>query len=68
MIIISPAKNLNINVESFIYKDFTNPVFLKKTKKLLGLLKKLNQIEIKDLMNISDNLAELNYGFKSSFN
>ena len=32
MIIISPAKNLNINVESFIYKDFTNPVFLKKQK------------------------------------
>ena len=62
MIIISPAKNLNINVESFINKDFTNPVFLKKTKKLLGLLKNLNQIEIKDLMNISDNLAELNYG------
>ena len=61
MIIISPAKNLNINVESFIYSDFTNPVFL-KTKKLLGLLKNLNQIEIKDLMNISDNLAELNYG------
>ena len=62
MIIISPAKNLNTNVESFLNNDFTKPLFLKKTKQLLELLKNLNQTEIKNLMNVSDNLAELNYG------
>ena len=47
MIIISPAKNLNTNVESFLNNDFTKPLFLKKTKRLLELLKNLNQTEIK---------------------
>ena len=39
MIIISPAKNLNTNVESFINNDFTKPLFLKKTK-TFGTFKK----------------------------
>ena len=41
MILISPAKNLNLNVESYCFTDLTKPVFLKKTNKLLGFLKNL---------------------------
>ena len=29
MILISPAKNLNLDVESYCFTDLTKPVFLK---------------------------------------
>ena len=61
MILISPAKNLNLDVESYCFTDLTEPVFLKKTNKLLGFLKKLNLSEVKKLMNVSDSLAETNF-------
>ena len=61
MILISPAKNLNLDVESYCFTDLTEPVFLKKTNKLLGFLKKLNLSEVKKLMNVSDSLAEINF-------
>ncbi len=59
MIIISPSKNLNINKEEIRFK-FTKPQFQDKSKKLAKLLKSLSLKEIKDLMKISDNLANIN--------
>ena len=60
MILISPAKNLNIDEESY-RGEASHPFFVKKTNKLLGILKNLNLVEIKQMMNVSDSLAELNY-------
>lgn len=60
MIIISPAKNLNLKEETYITKE-TYPVFEKKTGKLLSILKELNLMEVKKLMNVSDSLAEINF-------
>ncbi len=60
MIIISPAKKLNISSENFNFK-ITKPLFFKKTTKLVKLLKKLKFDELKMLMNVSDSLAKLNF-------
>ena len=61
MIIISPAKNLNIDEESYIRSETTEPIFKARTNKLLNILKSLKLKEFKELMNVSDSLAELNF-------
>ena len=61
MIIISPAKNLNIDEESYIRSETTEPIFKARTNKLLNILKGLKLKEFKELMNVSDSLAELNF-------
>ena len=60
MIVISPAKNLNTNLESLDHKS-SSPKLNLKTKKLIKLLKELNLIEVKSLMKVSDSLANLNF-------
>ena len=60
MIIISPAKKLNLSSLRLSEKT-TQPVFLKKTNFLVNKLKQLKVGEIKSLMKISDDLAELNH-------
>ena len=58
-IIISPAKKLNTN--SITYDSNVSYKFLNESKSLMSDLKLLDKQYIKDLMNISDSLTELNY-------
>lgn len=59
-IVLSPAKSLDFESKLPISK-FTKPVFLNEAEKLIGVLEKKSKSQLKDLMGISDNLAELNY-------
>ena len=57
--IISPATTMsfdrNVDIKS------SKPFFDKDIKKLINLLKSLDPVEIGNLMNLSDDLANLNY-------
>ena len=66
MIIISPAKKLNLISENFKFK-VSEPIFFNNTLKLVEKLKKLSKKDIKHLMNISDDLSELNYNRFQNF-
>ena len=57
--IISPATTMNF--DRFVDIKSSKPFFNKDIKKLIDLLKSLNTIEIGNLMNLSDDLANLNY-------
>ncbi len=59
MIIISPAKNLNIIPEK-LSLQLSKPIFTKDINLLSNKLKKLKFDKLKNLMNISDSLTELN--------
>ena len=58
-IVISPAKSLDLKSE-IPTNDFTIPVFIDKTEILNAKIAIKSKKAIKELMNISDNLAELN--------
>ncbi len=60
MIIISPAKNLNLDEENKV-KFESLPVFLSDSKKIANKLKLLNVQSIQSLMNISSSLAKVNF-------
>lgn len=66
MILISPSKNLNIEMETVDFK-FSEPKFKKKTKLLSNSLKDLDTSEFKSLMQISDKLVELNINRYENF-
>ena len=66
MIIISPAKKLNLISENFKFQ-VSEPIFFNNTLKLVEKLKKLSKKDIKNLMNISVDLAELNYNRFQNF-
>ena len=66
MILISPAKNLNLEPYEFENHN-SSPAFEEKTKKLISVLDKLNVEDLKSLMNISDSLADLNSKRFSNF-
>jgi len=59
-ILLSPAKSLNLEDELPISKH-TLPAFLDKTEILAKRMEKASKNDLKDLMSISDNLADLNY-------
>ena len=59
-IIISPAKKMNINRDS--YDVMGMPCFLADTKILMQEIKKLSLAEAKALWKCNDKLAELNFG------
>lgn len=59
-IIISPAKKMNVDTDTFAYKDL--PVFLEDTGVLMRWIKSLSMEEAKKLWGCNDKLAELNYG------
>ena len=67
MIIISPAKNLNILSENPALK-FSKPVFKNDSNLLVNHLKKLKFGKLKNLMNISDSLTEINLQRFQDFN
>ncbi|MBC6003749.1 YaaA family protein [Paeniclostridium hominis] len=57
--IISPATTMNFDRNVDI--KFSKPFFDKDIKKLIDILKSLDIIEIGNFMNLSDDLANLNY-------
>lgn len=57
--IISPATTMNFDRNVDIKSS--KPFFDKDIKKLIDILKSLDIIEIRNLMNLSDDLANLNY-------
>lgn len=70
LILISPAKSLNYDVE-IPNIEYSQPTFLKKSQELITELKKLKPNDIAKLMKLSDKLATLNYDryhqFKAPF-
>ena len=59
-IVISPAKSLNFDSE-LPTNQHTKPAFIKQSKEVNAVLKSLNPSDLKNLMSISDNLAQLNW-------
>mgnify|MGYP001437199541 CR=1 FL=1 len=57
-IIISPAKKLDTSIK--VQNSKMNTSFLGESKKLIQILKAKSISELKDLMGLSDNLAQLN--------
>lgn len=64
--IISPAKSLDF--DNKYEGSFTSPRKLDRSAELISVLRKKEAVEIKDLMSISDNLAQLNVERYHSFN
>lgn len=58
LILISPAKTLDYSVPHI--QDFTQPDFTSDVKTLVQVMKKKSASEIAELMDISENLAQLN--------
>jgi cytoplasmic iron level regulating protein YaaA (DUF328/UPF0246 family) len=58
--VLSPAKRLNFKSAATTTKH-SLPVFLKESKQLIGVLRSKSPVEIAKLMNLSSDLANLNY-------
>lgn len=58
--IISPAKTQDFTDQKFI-DTYSDPEFLKESEKLIKELKKKSATSISKLMEVSSNIAELNY-------
>lgn len=71
LLVVSPAKKLDLESKAPTRK-FSEPKYLETSSKLINSLKKLRTDDLKDLMGISDKLAELNLSrynaFKTPFN
>lgn len=63
--LISPAKTLDLSTPNF--DSYTFPDFQKETMELVSIMKKKSLEDLKKLMDISDNLAELNKKRYSDF-
>jgi cytoplasmic iron level regulating protein YaaA (DUF328/UPF0246 family) len=66
-IIISPAKSLNFE-KDLPTNSFSIPVFIEDSKIINENLKKKNPSQLKELMKISDKIAELNWRRNVEFN
>ena len=66
-IIISPAKSLDFETQPKV-KEYTQPRFLEESEKLNKKLKTLSRKKMSELMNISDDLASLNYDRNQDWN
>lgn len=58
-IIISPAKKMNVDTDTF--ENSSLPKFLSDARKLMGIIQSLSLEEAKKLWKCNDKLAELNY-------
>ena len=71
IIVISPAKTQDFSGQDFV-KDHTEPDFLQDSEKLIQVLRKKSREKISDLMQVSDQIADLNYNrfqqFTTPFN
>ncbi len=59
-IFLSPAKKLDLK-SSFPNYDYSKPYFLNEAKQLIKVMKEKSPDEIKNLMGLSDKLANLNW-------
>lgn len=59
-IVVSPAKSLDYKTKLPTNRN-TQPLFLEEAAQINRKLERKTKKELKDLMNISDNLADLNY-------
>ena len=57
-IIISPAKKMKVDTDSFPYRDL--PAFLSNTEEICGLLQSMSYDELKELWKCNDQIAQLN--------
>ncbi|MBB3206635.1 hypothetical protein FHS27_002447 [Rhodopirellula rubra] len=60
LILLSPAKTLDFESPSKV-KTSTNPEFIKDSVEIAGLMKQQTPASLRDLMGISESLAELNH-------
>ncbi|XKM13013.1 peroxide stress protein YaaA [Orbaceae bacterium ac157xtp] len=60
LILLSPSKTLDFSAPLLTQK-YTQPILLEETKQLIPYCKALSANDLKQLMGISDKLAELNY-------
>lgn len=60
LVLLSPAKNLDYETP-VTTEEFTMPIFLDESQKLINKLKKLKPADIGDLMHLSPKLSDLNY-------
>ena len=58
IVLLSPAKTLDTNPIDF--STFTQPSFLDKSQDLVDILKTKSATDIKQLMKVSDKIADLN--------
>jgi len=65
-IIISPAKKMKVDTDSFAWRDL--PCFLNKTEQLLDCLRSMDYCQLKQLWKCNDNIAALNEKRVSSMN
>ena len=65
LVVISPAKKLNTNLS--IDAVPTKPTFSKNATELASIANRLTLTELKNLMGLSDNLAQLNSARFASF-
>lgn len=59
-IIISPAKSMNFD-SKFKIEDFSTPLFLDQSEKIMKVLRKKSPKKLFELMGISESLANLNW-------
>lgn len=59
-IILSPAKTLRKNLKAK-QMDFTTPVFLEKSQAIVSQLKTYSPVELRKLLNVSQDIADLNF-------
>jgi len=57
--VISPAKTLDFDTPT-VTNDFTQPVHLTQSRKLVRRMRQLSGQELSKLMHVSDNIADLN--------
>jgi uncharacterized protein len=65
-ILISPAKSINENCQIPTF-NFTQPVFSKEAKSLVGKLKRMKAKDLMELMHVSKDIAELNVNRNKSW-
>jgi uncharacterized protein len=65
-IVISPAKSLDFE-KKLPTDKFSKPAFLKQSKEIVAVLKKIKPKDLSELMDISDALAELNWNRNKAF-
>lgn len=66
-VLISPAKSIDVK-NPYTISNYTVPVFLKETNQLITKLKKLSAKKISTMMDISKDLAEINYNRFQNWN
>jgi cytoplasmic iron level regulating protein YaaA (DUF328/UPF0246 family) len=60
LVLLSPAKTLNLSLRA-THMPCTSPIFLPESDELASFLGTRSRIQIKALMKLSDDIAELNY-------